>query len=173
MPSHVVLIGLSGSGKSAVGALVAERLGAPFADTDSLIVRREGMPISAIFGARGEAGFRALEEAAMTELLAGPPSVIAPGAGWAAQPGQLDAALPVALTIFLETSPAVAIRRLEGQDQLRPLLAVGEPLQQMRKLLAEREGYYAVAHHRIRTDDRTPDELADEIAGLARTGAGW
>ena len=56
---------------------------------------------------------------------------------------------------------------------LRPLLAAGEPLDQMRKLLEEREGYYAVAHHRIRTDGSTPEHLADEIAGLARAGAGW
>jgi shikimate kinase len=173
MPAHVVLIGLPGSGKSTVGALVAERLGGPFVDVDGLIVRREGMPIGAIFGARGEAGFRAVEAAAMTELLGGTPSVIAPGAGWASQPGQLDAAFPVALVVYLETSPAVAIRRLEGQTGLRPLLAVGEPLEQMRKLLEEREGYYAVAHHRIRTDGSTPEHLADEIAGLARAGAGW
>ena len=173
MPAHVVLIGLPGSGKSAVGALVAERLGAPFADVDGIIVRREGMPIGAIFGARGEAGFRAVEAATMSELLAGTPSVIAPGAGWAAQPGQLDAAFPVALVIYLDTPPAVAIRRLEGETELRPLLAVGEPLEQMRKLLDEREGYYAIAHHRIRTDGRTPEHLADEIAALARAGAGW
>lgn len=173
MPAHVVLIGLSGSGKSAVGALVAERLGAPFVDVDQLIVRREGMPIAAIFGARGEAGFREVEAATMRELLAGTPSVIAPGAGWSAQPGHLEGAFPVALTVYLETSPAVAVRRLEGEADLRPLLAVGEPLEQMRKLLEEREGYYAVAHHRVRTDARTETDLADEIAALARAGAGW
>ena len=173
MPSHVVLIGLPGSGKSAVGALLAEQLGAPFVDVDALIVRREGMPVAAIFGARGEAGFRAVEAATMGELLGGAPSVIAPGAGWAAQPGALDLAFPVALVIYLETSPAIATRRLDGQTDLRPLLAAGDPLDQMRKLLEEREGYYAVAHHRIRTDGRSVAEVADEAAGFARAGGGW
>lgn len=173
MPAHVVLIGLSGSGKSTVGALVAERLGAPFVDVDALIIRREGMPIAAIFGARGEAGFRELEQAAVAETLAGPASVIAPGAGWAAIPGQLEAALPVALTIYLETSPVVAIRRLDDQAAQRPLLAAGEPLDQMRKLLEEREGYYGGAHHRVRTDGRSAEQLADEVVALAHAGAGW
>jgi shikimate kinase len=173
MPSHVVLIGLSGSGKSSVGALAAERLGAPFVDVDQLIVRREGMPITAIFGARGEAGFRAVEATVVRELLAGAPSVIAPGAGWAAQPGQLDEAFPVALVVYLETSPAIAVRRLGGQTESRPLLSAGEPLEQMRKLLDEREGYYAIAHHRLNTDRRTEEQLADEIARLASAGAGW
>lgn len=173
MANHVVLIGLPGSGKTAVGALLAERIGAPFVDVDALIVRREGMPITAIFGARGEAGFRTLEHEAVLEALAGAPAVVAPGAGWAAQPGQLEAAMRTALVIYLETSPTLAVRRLGDQAAARPLLAAGEPLEQMRKLLGEREGYYAVAQHRIRTDGRTAEAVADESAALAAAHAGW
>ena len=173
MPSHIVFVGLPGSGKSAVGALLAERLAAPFVDVDALIVRREGMPVSAIFGARGEAAFRALETATMAELLAGPPSVIAPGAGWAAQPGQLEAAFPVSLVIYLETSPKVAVSRLGSAVDARPLLSAGEPLEQMRNLLGEREGFYAAAHHRVPTDGRTAEEVAEAVEPLARSGAGW
>jgi len=173
MPSHVVLIGLPGAGKTTVGQLLADRLGAPSVDVDTLIVRREGMPIAAIFGARGEAGFRDVERTTMAEVLTGPPSVIVPGAGWAAQEGQLQTAFPMALVVYLETSPEVAVRRLDGATDQRPLLAAGEPLDRMRKLLGEREGYYGIAHHRVRTDSRSPEELADELAALARAGAGW
>lgn len=173
MPSHIVLIGLPGSGKTAVGALLAERLGAPFVDVDALIVRREGMPIVAIFGARGEAGFRLMEHAAVREALAGPAAVIAPGAGWAAQPGHLEEALPQALVVYLETSAIVAVRRMGEHAATRPLLAAGEPIDAMRKLLAEREGYYGVAPYRIETDGRSPEQVADEAAALARSDGGW
>jgi len=82
---HVVLIGLPGSGKSTVGRLVAERLGAAFVDIDAIIERREGRPIALIFAEKGEAAFREMERKEMETTLAAEPAVIAPGGGWAAQ----------------------------------------------------------------------------------------
>src|SRR5690606_25063213 len=108
MPRHVVLVGLPGAGKSTAGRLAAERLGAPFLDPDSLIVRRMQMPVARIFAEFGEARFRELEREAVEEALAGPPAVLVPGGGWAAQPGSLDAARGRALVIYLEVKPATA-----------------------------------------------------------------
>ena len=94
MKRHVLLIGLPGSGKSAVGRLVAEKLQAGFVDIDAIVERREGRPITMIFAEKGEAAFREMERKEVETTLAGEPAVIAPGGGWAAQPGAIDAAKP-------------------------------------------------------------------------------
>ena len=66
----IVLIGALGSGKSTVGALLAERLGVTFRDADAVIVERAGKSIAEIFTDDGEAVFRALEEQITAELVA-------------------------------------------------------------------------------------------------------
>ncbi|HYS60296.1 MAG TPA: shikimate kinase, partial [Gemmatimonadales bacterium] len=100
MKRHIVLIGLPGSGKTTVGRLVAERLGAGFVDVDAIIERREGRPITLIFAEKGEAAFREMERKEMETALAAEPAVIAPGGGWAAQPGAIDSAKSHALVIY-------------------------------------------------------------------------
>ena len=98
---HVLLVGLPGSGKSTVGQRVATELGAPFVDVDAVIVRQAQMPLSRLMGERGEQAFRELERQAVRAALADAPAVLAPGGGWAAQPGQLEVARTSALIIYL------------------------------------------------------------------------
>src|SRR5215213_9664903 len=113
MPRHLLLVGLPGSGKSTVGRLVAEGLSAPLIDIDGLLVREMGMPISQIFGMVGEARFREMERDAVVAARAGAAGVIVPGGGWAAQAGQLAAAIDACLVVYLECLPATAARRTE------------------------------------------------------------
>ena len=70
MKRHVVLIGLPGAGKTTVGQLVAERLQAGFVDVDTVLVRREGRPVTMIFAEKGEGAFRELERKEMESALA-------------------------------------------------------------------------------------------------------
>ena len=62
---HILLVGLSGSGKSTVGRLVADGLGAGLLDIDQLLVRQVGMPVSQMFGMLGELAFRRMERDAV------------------------------------------------------------------------------------------------------------
>jgi shikimate kinase len=172
MPRHIVLVGLPGVGKSTVGQLVAESLPAAFIDIDQLLVRQVGRPIDQIFGMMGEPVFRQLEREAVVAALDGDPAVIVPGGGWAAQPGQMETAMRVALIIYLKCTASTAVRRSE-QGEVRPLLAGVDPVQRMSALLQEREPFYRLADHEVSAGTRDASELAREVVELARVHAGW
>jgi shikimate kinase len=172
MPRHIVLVGLPGSGKSAVGKLASEALGAPLIDIDGLLVREMGMPIMQIFGMLGEPRFREMEREAVKAAQARDPCVIVPGGGWAAQPGHLEAAKPSSLVIYLKCQAATAARRSE-QGEGRPLLAGGDPVQKMRLLLEERERFYQRADHVVDAEGNPLEAVAAEVMALARQHGGW
>jgi len=169
---HVVLLGLPGAGKSTVGQLAARELGAEFRDIDRNVEASARASIPAIFAEQGESRFRDLETAEMQRLLDGPPAVLAPGGGWAAWRNNLAAARRRALFIYLRTDPAIAARRTSG-GAVRPLASEGDPREALERLLRAREGYYATADATVDTGERTPEEVAREVARLARARAGW
>jgi len=172
-PRHLLLVGLSGSGKSAVRHLVADGLGATLFDIDQLLVRQMGMPITQMFGMLGEPEFRRMERDAVAAAWAAEgPSVIVPGAGWAAQPGQMEAAKARSLTIYLECLPAVAAKRIE-QGDVRPLVAGADSEQRIKAQLKERELFYRLADHEVATGKRSAQEVAAEVIALARRHGGW
>jgi shikimate kinase len=169
---HVLLVGLSGSGKTTVGQRVATELGAPFVDVDAVIVRQAQMPLSRLMGERGEQAFRELERQAVRSVLSEPAGVLAPGGGWAAQPGQLEVARTSALIIYLKAMAITVVKRL-GADGGRPLLAGDNLLDRVREQLVEREPFYTRADHAVTTDGRTVEAVAADVVALARAEGGW
>ncbi|WP_336323208.1 shikimate kinase [Streptomyces lavendofoliae] len=157
----IVLVGPMGSGKSTVGALLAERLGAPYRDTDADIVAAEGREISDIFIEDGEEHFRALEREAVRAAVAGHTGVLALGGGAVLDAGtrELLAGRPV---VYLSMDVEEAVRRV-GLNTARPLLAVN-PRRQWRELMeARRPLYTEVARVVVATDDKTPEEVAEAV----------
>ena len=172
----VILIGPPGAGKSTVGPLVAALLGAEFLDTDSAVEEAAGKPVSDIFISDGEAAFRELERAAVARTVASHPGILALGGGAVMDPGTRKL-LAGQWVVYLETGFATAAHRT-GLDTPRPLL-IGNPRTRMRELLAERLPVYeALAWVTVATDDRAPQEIADDVAAAvtariaAETGEG-
>ncbi len=170
MSGHVVLIGLSGSGKSAVGALLAERLGVPLYDTDAAIALQAGVPVPELLR-RDAAQFRALEEEIVLSACRAAPGVIATGGG-----AVLSARSRAALTggntvVWLHAPAAVLARRLRGGEH-RPLLA-GDPVASLETLESERRSLYkACATLEIDTSCLSAAQVVDAIVERIPPGSG-
>lgn len=169
---HVILVGLSGAGKTTVGRLVATTLGAPFLDLDDEVQRRAGKPIAEIFRQDGEPVFRALEAACGRDALGGPAAVVATGGGFFEDDANRQLARTGGLAVYLRVAPATAAARLGGGGR-RPLLENGDPAARLAELLARREAGYLAADHIVETDGATADGVARQVASLARRHGGW
>lgn len=144
----IVLIGMMGAGKSAVGAALATRLRRELIDLDALIEAAAGRPVADIFAEEGEAGFRRREAAAVAEAVGRPGPVIACGGGVVLNPASVALLREAGVVIWLQVTPQVAAQRL-GSDAGRPVLgAMGGDLTHRLALLgAQREPAYAAAAH--------------------------
>jgi shikimate kinase len=172
-PRVIVLVGLPGAGKSTVGRLVAERLGWAFVDLDRVIEAEAGMPVAAIFASEGEEGFRARERAVTRRIaLQDGPLVLAPGGGWAEDRANLDSLGANAVSVHLRVSVPVALARLAGSHEVRPLLGGPDPAFRLEELRRRREPTYLQSNHTISVDSFTPDEVATSIVAIASGSGG-
>ena len=173
MKRHLIFVGLPGSGKSTVGREVATHIGATFVDLDKVVERKAGMPVDRVFGEVGEAAFRKMESEAMGTLLEGEPCVLAPGGGWAAQPGEMERAKAHGFVIYLKSTITAAVERSSDLPEGRPILMSDDPFEKMRELLEARQPFYAMAHAQIDNINRPVAEVITEAVTLARQSAGW
>ena len=160
---HHILVGLPGAGKSTVGAMVAEKLGRTFLDFDVEIERREGTPLSQIFGEKGEAGFRQLERKITEELREFGNMILAPGGGWIMDQEGVARLRPPAKLIYLRVQPETALKRLGGVAGGRPLLNHPDPAGEITKLFEARRMAYQAADIEIGTELITPQQVAEQV----------
>jgi shikimate kinase len=169
---RLFLVGPRGAGKSTVGRILARRLGLAFVDADDEIARRAGLAVAEIFARFGEPHFRALERAAMLELLARDGAVVAAGGGCVLDPVVCEGLRRSGSAVWLDASPAVRAARIAGSD--RPALTGrGGGLAEEEEVARLREPLYcACAALRVATDGRTPEEVADDVERARRDSAG-
>jgi shikimate kinase/3-dehydroquinate synthase len=140
----IVLIGLMGAGKTAIGKRLAAQLGLPFFDADLEIERAAGATIAEIFTKHGEAHFRAGEKRVIQRLLAGGRIVLAPGGGAFMDPETRATIRERAISVWLRCPLPILLQRVQGRTH-RPLLNTGNPSEILQHLSDERSPLYAQA----------------------------
>jgi 3-dehydroquinate synthase len=164
--SNIALTGFMGTGKSAVGRVVAQRLGRKFVDMDNAIVLRAGKPIPRIFAEYGESAFRALESEVCAELSEQENLVIATGGGALVNADNRRTMTDSGTVVCLNASPDEILRRVGGDDS-RPLLNVPDPRARIEELLEVRRAAYQAIPWQIDTTALSIDEVAEQVIGLA------
>jgi shikimate kinase len=160
---NVFLIGPMGSGKSAVGRLLARLLDAPFYDSDAEIERRTGVDISYIFEREGEAGFREREHEIIEELTALEPIVLATGGGAVLRSDNRRRLAERGYVVYLQTSVEQQASRVRHARH-RPLLANVDPEAKLQQLMKDRAAlYHGIADSTVSTDGRKVQAVAEEI----------
>ncbi|MFN8041993.1 MAG: shikimate kinase, partial [Mycobacterium sp.] len=129
--THLVLVGLSGTGKSTVAPLLAERRGVVAVDLDRLLEQRFGRPVAQVFLEDGEPEFRRAEAELLAEVLVGPPAVIATGGGAVLDPESRRRLADAAFVVWLSAPIDLLVRRLSDVAERRPLL-VDDPATALR-----------------------------------------
>ena len=157
----IVLVGMPGSGKSAVGRRLAARLDLPFVDADDEIERAAGKPIMDIFKDHGEAYFREGERKVIARLLSCGPQVLATGGGALMAAETRDNIRRSGISVWLKAELSVLMRRVLKRNT-RPLLEK-DPERVMRELMETRYPIYATADITVESRDLPHDTIVGEI----------
>jgi 3-dehydroquinate synthase len=164
---NLVLVGFMGTGKTTVGALVAERLGWAFVDTDLLVEAEAGMPVREIFARQGEDTFRVLETHACRVAGASTHTVISVGGGAVVNPENRRALEANGVTVLLTCERDRLIERLEESARRgeRPLLS-GDIGAKIDALAASRAGVYSSITLKVDTTHLTAEEVAEKVIAM-------
>jgi shikimate kinase len=158
---NIILVGMMATGKSTVGALLAEELGYELVDLDHVIIQKEGRSIAELFAEGGEEYFRRIESAVLKDMLEGDGRIISTGGGAVLAPGNADIMLQNGLVVALTASEEAIIARVSG-DQNRPLLA-GNAQERVRTILEQRRDAYRFAHCTVDTTELDAAEVSKHI----------
>ncbi len=159
---NIYLVGFMGTGKTAVGKILAQRLDKEFVEMDEVIEERQGRPIVEIFKDPGEPYFRKLETQLLSELSKRADLVISCGGGLICNEDNLKT-LKETGTVFNLKSSAQMIYERTKKYAHRPLLNVEDPVKQIEELIQKREPYYCQAHYTIESEEQSPQEVTSAI----------
>lgn len=162
MNKNIVLVGLSGSGKTTIGNILSRLSSYSFVDTDEIIVKLQNRSINEIFAENGEEYFRDLETQVTKEVSDKDCQILSTGGGVVLRDENLKNLKKNGVVFYLKTSVETLLKRLEG-DTSRPLLKTDDVKKKLENMLKIRNGLYEKADVVIETDKMSAEETAKEI----------
>lgn len=164
---HIFLVGFMGSGKSTVGKGLSKKMDRELMDTDEYIEKKDGRPISKIFAQSGEGYFRLMETMVLKEFSPLSSRIISCGGGMAIKSENTDLMKTMGKIVYLRANPETILKRVSRSDK-RPLLEGNKNIEFIQEMMEKRTPYYeGAADIIIDTDDKSIEEICDEIAYLA------
>ena len=164
LKKNLVFLGMMGSGKSTIGALVSKKLNLNFIDIDKLIEKDFNMPISKIFSNNGEIFFRELEEKITLRCLNFKKKVISIGGGAFMNQKIRNEVLLNNKSIWLHWDSNTLLNRIKDSKK-RPLVKKFNKVELL-NLITKRSKLYAKADHKINCNKLTKSEIVDQITKL-------
>ncbi len=162
-----------GAGKTTIGRQLAKKLPLMFYDSDHEIEQRTGVNISLIFEIEGEEGFRKRESQVISELAVLDNIVLSTGGGAVTQPENRRALENNGYIIYLKSKPEMLLKRT-ADDKRRPLLQGQDRLEQIKKILNEREpDYISLADETIDTDKMSVRQIVQNIIDLTNNNESY
>ena len=164
----IVLIGMMGSGKSTIGALLSKKMNIKFIDIDSKIETIEKQKISQIFKLKGEKYFRALEVETTISLLTSKEKelVLSLGGGSFLDEKVRENVKNNSSSFWLNWKPSTIIKRIRKSSK-RPLIQ-GLKSQEIEKMMLDRNKYYAKSDFKIDCDNHKKNEIVDRIVSILK-----
>ncbi len=159
----IVLVGMMGCGKTAIGRIVASQLGQQFYDADEEIELAAGMKVAEYFSTYGEAEFRNGERKVIARLLNGSQCVLALGGGAFLSRETRECISKNALSVWLRTDLDILYSRVMRRPGKRPLLNTDDPRTTLTELLKDREPYYAMADIIVDTSNTSKNVTRDRV----------
>jgi len=160
----IALLGLRGAGKSTLGAKLALEMKVPFVELDREVEKEAGAALGEVFALYGQDAFRRFERRALERVLAGSPgAVIAAGGGLVTDPGTYDLLLERCRCVWLKAAPEEHMSRVIAQGDMRPFKGRSAALEEIRKLLTDRDRLYGRAHATVDTSGKTVRQSLAEL----------
>ena len=167
---RVALLGLRGAGKSTLGAKLAAALGVPFIELDREVEREAGAELGEVFALYGQEAYRRFERRALERVLRShEAAVIAAGGSLVTDPDTYRLLLDHCRTIWLKAKPEEHMNRVIAQGDMRPFKGRSAALDEIRKLLADRDRLYARADTTIETSGRPLKAVLEELKSRAKS----
>ncbi len=162
LSKSIVLTGLMGSGKSAIGKVLSEKIGVPLSDTDEIIEKEVGKTIYEIFNYSGEKYFRQVEEQVVGRLLNKPAHIISTGGGSILSSKTRKAIKSKSFSIWVQCNVNIISNRIHDQEK-RPLLKNENILDTLVKKNKERIKFYRQADSHIVNENSNIEMTIDAI----------
>ena len=161
---HVALVGLRGAGKSTLGARLADSLGLDFVELDREVEKEAGAALGEVFAMYGQEAFRRFERRALERVLGQHErAVIATGGSLVNDPGTYKLLLERCVCVWLKASPEEHMNRVIAQGDMRPFKGRSAALDEIKKLLEDRNRLYSRANATVDTSGKTLKQAYNEL----------